>query len=167
MVLRPRQAQVEDAFQKPLKPEKRLQRSRIATLWQTSMTRHEIKALIEGLHEIWSNGNVSAIPRVYSADFVAHMPKGWGRADSVMVTMAYAKQSRDYAQGFPIGVRTFKTFSLMETRWLFGISRREQTRGRLKAVSPAGARSMSMNYPSFGSPMVSLSNNGALMSTPE
>ncbi|SRR5216683_6284810 len=46
------------------------------------MTRDETRALIERLHEIWSTGDVGAIPEVYAADFVAHMPKGWGPSES-------------------------------------------------------------------------------------
>jgi predicted ester cyclase len=46
------------------------------------MTRDETRALIVRLHEIWSDGNVGAIPEIYAADFVAHMPKGWGESES-------------------------------------------------------------------------------------
>jgi predicted ester cyclase len=46
------------------------------------MTRDETRALIVRLHEIWSDGNVAAIPKIYAADFVAHMPKGWGERES-------------------------------------------------------------------------------------
>lgn len=46
------------------------------------MTRDETRALIERLHEIWSSGDVDAIPEVYAADFAAHMPKGWGPSES-------------------------------------------------------------------------------------
>ena len=46
------------------------------------MTRRAAVALIERLHDIWTDGNCDAIPSVYSLDFVAHMPKGWGKQDS-------------------------------------------------------------------------------------
>ena len=46
------------------------------------MTRDETRALIERLHDIWNNGDLEAIPAVYAADFVAHMPKGWGPAEA-------------------------------------------------------------------------------------
>jgi len=46
------------------------------------MTREESRKLIERLHEIWSIGDLDAIPEVYTADFVAHMPKGWGKEES-------------------------------------------------------------------------------------
>lgn len=46
------------------------------------MTREETQALIERLHEIWSTGDVDRIPEVYTIDFVAHMPKGWGPSES-------------------------------------------------------------------------------------
>ena len=46
------------------------------------MTRDETRALIVRLHEIWSDGNVAAIPEIYAADFVAHMPKGWDERES-------------------------------------------------------------------------------------
>jgi steroid delta-isomerase-like uncharacterized protein len=46
------------------------------------MTRDEARALIERLHEIWSTGDVESIQKVYARDFVAHMPKGWGKTES-------------------------------------------------------------------------------------
>lgn len=46
------------------------------------MSREEARALIERLHEIWSMGDVGAIAEVYAPDFVAHMPKGWGKGES-------------------------------------------------------------------------------------
>ena len=46
------------------------------------MTRDETRALIERLHEIWNSGDLDAIHEVYAADFVAHMPKGWGAAEA-------------------------------------------------------------------------------------
>lgn len=46
------------------------------------MTRDEVRTLIERLHEIWSDGDIAAIPEIYAADFVAHMPKGWGKTES-------------------------------------------------------------------------------------
>jgi|tagenome__1003787_1003787.scaffolds.fasta_scaffold20239368_2 predicted ester cyclase len=46
------------------------------------MTRDETRALIVRLHEIWSDGNVAAVPDIYAPDFVAHMPKGWGEEES-------------------------------------------------------------------------------------
>lgn len=46
------------------------------------MTRTETRALIERLHEIWNTGDLAAIPDVFASDFVAHMPKGWGKTDS-------------------------------------------------------------------------------------
>jgi predicted ester cyclase len=49
---------------------------------EKAMTRDETRALIERLHEIWSVGDIDAIPQVYSPDFVAHMPKGWGPTES-------------------------------------------------------------------------------------
>lgn len=42
------------------------------------MTRAEAEALVRRLHAIWSTGDEAAIPDVYAAGFVAHMPKGWG-----------------------------------------------------------------------------------------
>ena len=30
------------------------------------------------LHDIWTNGDVAAIPEIHAPGFVAHMPKGWG-----------------------------------------------------------------------------------------
>jgi predicted ester cyclase len=46
------------------------------------MTRAEIVVLIDGLHKLWSDGNVAAIPVIYAPNFVAHMPKGWGKTQS-------------------------------------------------------------------------------------
>jgi predicted ester cyclase len=46
------------------------------------MNREEARALIERLHGIWSAGDVEAIADVYAPDFVAHMPKGWGKGES-------------------------------------------------------------------------------------
>ncbi|MSP75576.1 MAG: hypothetical protein EXR12_05520 [Rhodospirillaceae bacterium] len=46
------------------------------------MTRDEARTLIERLHKIWSEGDLDSIPQVYAVDFVAHMPKGWGRTPS-------------------------------------------------------------------------------------
>ena len=34
--------------------------------------------LIEELHRIWNSGDISAIPNVYSEDFIVHWPKSWG-----------------------------------------------------------------------------------------
>jgi len=65
------------------------------------MTRNEIIVLIERLHEIWSDGNVSAIPAVYSADFVAHMPKGWGNAESRDGHDGICKAIERLRAGFP------------------------------------------------------------------
>ncbi len=44
--------------------------------------REEARRLIERLHEIWGTGELDAIPEIYAADFVAHMPKGWGKGES-------------------------------------------------------------------------------------
>jgi steroid delta-isomerase-like uncharacterized protein len=46
------------------------------------MTRQEKKALIERLHDIWSTSDTRSINEVYAESFIAHMPKGWGRAPS-------------------------------------------------------------------------------------
>lgn len=40
-----------------------------------SMTREEMKALIERLHLIWNTADLTAIPDVYSPDFIVH----WSR----------------------------------------------------------------------------------------
>jgi steroid delta-isomerase-like uncharacterized protein len=45
------------------------------------MTREATRALIERLHELWSVGDLAAIPAVYASNFVAHMPKGWGKTE--------------------------------------------------------------------------------------
>jgi len=37
------------------------------------MIREEAKLLIERLHDLWSTGDLSAVPSVYAEDFVAHM----------------------------------------------------------------------------------------------
>jgi len=35
-----------------------------------------MKNLVERLHLLWSTGDLSAIPNLYAADFVGHMPQG-------------------------------------------------------------------------------------------
>src|SRR5216684_5815312 len=40
------------------------------------MTRNEMKSLIERLHRLWSTGDFSAIPDIYTPDFVGHMSAG-------------------------------------------------------------------------------------------
>lgn len=30
---------------------------------------------------MWSGGDLGSIPEIYAPDFVAHMPKGWGRSE--------------------------------------------------------------------------------------
>jgi predicted ester cyclase len=47
-----------------------------------TMTRQEKRVLIERLHDIWSTGHTGSIHEVYSENFVAHMPKGWGPVPS-------------------------------------------------------------------------------------
>lgn len=37
--------------------------------------------MIERLHALWSGGDLGSIPEIYAPDFVAHMPKGWGRSE--------------------------------------------------------------------------------------
>ncbi|SMP36404.1 ester cyclase [Shimia sagamensis] len=34
-------------------------------------------ALIAELHNLWNSGDLGKIPKIYSEDFVAHMPQGW------------------------------------------------------------------------------------------
>ncbi|MCV6902072.1 ester cyclase [Achromobacter xylosoxidans] len=41
------------------------------------------KALIEKLHDLWNTGDLSRIPEIYDAAFVAHMPKGWDRSEFI------------------------------------------------------------------------------------
>lgn len=41
------------------------------------------KALIEKLHDLWNTGDLSRIPEIYDATFVAHMPKGWDRSEFI------------------------------------------------------------------------------------
>jgi hypothetical protein len=40
-------------------------------------TREAIRSVIERLHRLWSTGDLSLIPELYAADFVAHFPAGW------------------------------------------------------------------------------------------
>lgn len=37
------------------------------------MSRDEMKRLVDRLHALWSNGDLSMIPSIYAPDFVAHM----------------------------------------------------------------------------------------------
>lgn len=37
------------------------------------MSRDEMKLLVERLHALWSNGDLSVIPSIYAPDFVGHM----------------------------------------------------------------------------------------------
>lgn len=37
--------------------------------------------VVQRLHQIWNTGDLDAIPTVYAASFVAHMPKGWGTSE--------------------------------------------------------------------------------------
>lgn len=41
------------------------------------MTRSAKKHLIERPHHLWNTGDLSLVPKIYAADFIAHMPKGW------------------------------------------------------------------------------------------
>jgi hypothetical protein len=45
------------------------------------MLREDNLALITALHELWCSDDFTAIPQIYSADFVAHMPKGWEKSE--------------------------------------------------------------------------------------
>jgi predicted ester cyclase len=45
------------------------------------MSRDAKKNLIERLHSLWSTGDLSIIPEIYSPTFVAHMPKGWEQSE--------------------------------------------------------------------------------------
>jgi len=36
-----------------------------------------MRTVVERLHRLWSTGDLSLIPEVYAADFVAHFPAGW------------------------------------------------------------------------------------------
>ena len=45
------------------------------------MDRENKKRLIERLHLVWNTGELSLVPQLYSAAFVAHMPKGWERSE--------------------------------------------------------------------------------------
>ena len=40
-------------------------------------TRDAMRTVVERLHRLWSTGDLSLIPEVYSSDFVAHFPAGW------------------------------------------------------------------------------------------
>jgi predicted ester cyclase len=40
-------------------------------------TREAMRSVVERLHRVWSTGDLSLIPRLYAADFVAHFPAGW------------------------------------------------------------------------------------------
>jgi predicted ester cyclase len=41
------------------------------------LTREAMRSVIERLHRLWSTGDLSLIPELYAADFVAHFPAGW------------------------------------------------------------------------------------------
>jgi predicted ester cyclase len=41
------------------------------------LSREAMISVVERLHRIWSTGDLSLIPEVYAADFVAHFPAGW------------------------------------------------------------------------------------------
>jgi predicted ester cyclase len=36
-----------------------------------------MRSVVERLHRLWSTGDLSLIPELYAADFVAHFPAGW------------------------------------------------------------------------------------------
>jgi len=65
------------------------------------MTRDETRKLIERLHAIWSVGDLAAIPEVYASDFVAHMPKGWGKTESRDGHDGIARAIARLRAGFP------------------------------------------------------------------
>ncbi len=65
------------------------------------MTRDETRALIERLHEVWNNGDLEAIPEVYAADFVAHMPKGWGPSEGRNGHDGIRRAIEHLRRGFP------------------------------------------------------------------
>jgi len=39
-------------------------------------------SLVRELHRIWNQGDMDAIPSVYSEEFIGHWPKGWRSGDS-------------------------------------------------------------------------------------
>jgi predicted ester cyclase len=39
--------------------------------------REIMRSVLERLHHLWSTGDLSLIPEIYAADFVAHFPAGW------------------------------------------------------------------------------------------
>jgi hypothetical protein len=43
---------------------------------EVTMTRDEMKKLVERLHSLWNTGEVSAISDLYAPDFIGHFSKG-------------------------------------------------------------------------------------------
>ena len=46
------------------------------------MNTETILHLVRELHRIWNQGDIDAIPSVYSKEFIGHWPKGWRTGDS-------------------------------------------------------------------------------------
>ncbi len=46
------------------------------------MNTETILHLVRELHRIWNQGDIDAIPSVYSKEFIGHWPKGWQTGDS-------------------------------------------------------------------------------------
>jgi ketosteroid isomerase-like protein len=66
------------------------------------MSRDEMRRLVDRLHALWSNGDLSMIPSIYAPDFVAHMS-----ATSGMGTLRGHDAVRDAIAGVRDAVSSF------------------------------------------------------------